>query len=90
MAGRIEIGRQLLGIFLSSDLKIGCIVCFLGENKNLNWFYLKNPLVEKQYQKYQTPVYYLANKIGYSIAQLYLAFVQNLNPHKQVHLYLSF
>ena len=35
MAGRIEIGRQLLGIFLSSDLKIGCTFAFFQSSGNI-------------------------------------------------------
>ena len=41
-----------------------------GENKHFNRFYLRTPLVEKQYPKYQMPAYYWANKSGYSFVQL--------------------
>ena len=35
MAGRIEIGKKLLGIFLSSDLKIGYTFAFFQSSGNI-------------------------------------------------------
>ena len=45
----------------------------------------QHPLVKRQYREYQMPVYYQGNKSDYSFIRLYLASVQNICRHKQVH-----
>ena len=47
---------------LRLEIRLTMYPTFTGR-KQINRFYLKNPLVEKQYQKYKMPVGYLANKV---------------------------
>ena len=47
---------------LRLEIRLRMYPTFTGR-KQINRFYLKNPLVEKQYQEYQMPVGYLANKV---------------------------
>ena len=48
----------------------------------MSQFYLKSPLVEKQCQEYQMPVYYLGYKSGYSFAQLYSFYFFYFNDNR--------
>ena len=54
---------------------------FTGRKQKFKSVLPKKSSVEKQYQEYKMPVYYLANKSGYSFVQLYLPFVPKLYPH---------